>query len=245
MPRSPPPSKKPPSPPKKKGKAKKKLKAKAPLVKHAGGPYSGAEGYNSRVGTGTIAPPLPTRPVSAASNKIVIPNYRSTDDPDEDMTRMKSDTAIGGYLLPEHVTRGQAEDIDWRMCKIAWILNQLATLPYFITLGMCFTVKGSSGNSLFDSKHKTMFIWAMLLILGNSWVTGAVIWNRSQRTQRMIAWAQGLSFAIANVSLMMVVHNGTFVSHYYLAVNTYYAGPPEVASQFLLWTSIMGFVYCK
>lgn len=164
-------------------------------------------------------------------------------------TRAKSHTTFN--MLPKSVSRGEADDIDWRICKVAWIINQICNAPYLMTLAMCFTIPGSFNTKpLFDSKHVTFFIWSMGLIIVNSWITGYVIFVSSSRTIRNIAWAQGAAFVVMNLSLMMVVHNGTFVDLdrdriEYIQWNVYYAGPPEVFSQLLLWTSLMGIFSCR
>lgn len=163
--------------------------------------------------------------------------------------RDKSHTSF--KMIPEHVARGDSDDIDWRIAKITWILNQIANAPYLMTLAMCFTIPGTFNTKpLFDSKHVTFFIWAMGLVIINSWITGYVIFSSNARSIRNIAWAQGAAFIVMNLSLMMVVHNGTFVDLdrdriEYIQWNVFYAGPPEVVSQILLWMAMMGFLSCK
>jgi len=163
--------------------------------------------------------------------------------------RPKSNTTFA--MLPASVARGDVDDIDWRIAKVSWVINQIMNAPYLMTLAMCFTIPGSFNTKpLFDEKHVTFFIWSMGLIIVNSWITGYVIFVSTARTIRNIAWAQGAAFIVMNLSLMMVVHNGTFVDLdrdriEYIQWNVFYAGPPEVISQIMLWTSIMGFFSCK
>merc|ERR1719476_399319 len=93
----------------------------------------------------------------------------------------RTDSSFG--LIPEHVARGNKDDIDWRMAKVAWLLNQVANVPYIITLSMCFTTQRTfQTKPLFDSKHVTMFVCAMGMIIVNTWITGSVIWTRANRT---------------------------------------------------------------
>merc|ERR1719411_72906 len=169
--------------------------------------------------------------------------------PGTDWSLKRSDSSFG--LIPEHVARGNPGDIDWKVAKLAWLVNQIANVPYIITLSMCFTTKRTfQTKPLFDEKHVTMFVWAMGMIVVNSWICGSVIFSKPNRTIRRIAWAQGAAFMVMNLSLMMVVHNGTFVDLdtegiEFIRWNTFYAGPPEVASQLFLFTTIMGFLNCK